>query len=312
MEKVIVIVGPTASGKTALAIRVAKEFNGEIISADSMQIYKKMDIGTAKPDEKEMDGIKHYLIDEVKIGEDFSVVKFKSLALGYIKEIIEKGKMPIIVGGTGLYINSLVYNIEFSESIVDWEYRKYLEQEALEKGNQFLHHMLIAIDGEAAKRIHSNDIKRTIRALEVFKTTGKTISQSIERSRLATSEYNFFILGLTMDRKTLYDRINFRVDKMMDDGLLEEVKQLFMDGLEERKIPMQAIGYKEIIKYLKRDCELSEAVEVIKMETRRFAKRQLTWFNRLENVNWVQLHNTSSEEILKNIQDFIESKGIFL
>lgn len=307
MENIIVIVGPTASGKTAMGINLAKEINGEIISADSMQIYKYMDIGTAKPSSEEMDGIKHYLIDEVNPGDEFSVVKFKELALQYIKEIINKGKTPIILGGTGLYINSLVHNIEFSDAQVDWEYRNFLQKESKEKGNEYIHSLLMEIDQTTGEKLHVNDSKRIIRALEVFKTSGKPISYHLEVSRLEAPEYNFLIFGLTMDRKLLYDRINLRVDKMIEQGLVNEVKSIVEKGYDGSRLPMQAIGYKEIIRSFKGECTLEEAVEIIKMESRRFAKRQLTWFRRLENVDWFEMDKEDNREILKKIQDVLES-----
>jgi len=313
MHNVIVIFGPTASGKTRLSIELAKRIGGEIISADSMQIYKFMDIGTAKPTKDEMDGIKHYMIDEVYPDEEFSVAKFKKLALKYIEEIISKGKIPIIVGGTGLYINSLIYNIDFSEVETDWNLRKKLKKEADEKGNAYLHDKLKAIDPEAAEKIHENDVKRIIRAIEVYELTGKTISYLQKISRLKPPEYNYIKFGLTMDRAKLYDRINKRVDIMMENGLVNEVEKLVELGYDKNAIAMQGLGYKEILAYIRGECSMDEAVEILKRETRRYAKRQITWFKRIEDVNWIDMDRFSNDdEILEKFKDCLATSGIFL
>jgi len=313
MHNVIVIFGPTASGKTKLSIEFAKEIGAEIISADSMQIYKFMDIGTAKPTEEEMDGIKHYMIDEVYPDEEFSVAKFKKLALEYIKEIISKGKIPIIVGGTGLYINSLIYNIDFSEVETDWELRNKLKKEADEKGNAYLHEKLKAIDPDAAEKIHVNDVKRIIRAIEVYESTGKTISHLQKISRLKPPEYNYIKFGLAMNRARLYDRINKRVDVMLENGLVDEVKKLVELGYDKNAIAMQGLGYKEILAYLRGECSLAEAVEILKRETRRYAKRQITWFKRIEDVCWIDMDNfNNNREIIENLKDCLATSGIFL
>ncbi|MCX7709640.1 MAG: tRNA (adenosine(37)-N6)-dimethylallyltransferase MiaA [Clostridia bacterium] len=313
MEKVIVIVGPTASGKTKLSIELAKKMNGEIVSADSMQIYKYMDIGTAKPTEEEKEGIRHYLIDEVNPDEEFSVAKYQEMALEYIQQILEGGKFPIVAGGTGLYINSLLYNINFSETTVDWEYREELKKLAEENGNQFLHDRLKEVDPEAASRIHSNDIKRVIRALEVFKFTNKPISHHQELSRMIPPKYEFILIGLTMDRQKLYERINLRVDLMLENGLLQEIRKLIEMGYDKYSVAMQGIGYKELLAYLRGEMSYEEAVEIIKRESRRYAKRQLTWFRRLENIHWINLDEFSqTSEVLKNIENHIATHGIFL
>jgi tRNA dimethylallyltransferase len=313
VSTVIVIMGPTASGKTQLAIELAKRYNGEIVSADSMQIYKYMDIGTAKPEPEEMQGIRHYLINEVEPDQEFSVARYQELAIGYIEEILAKGKTPVVVGGTGLYINSLVYNINFSESIIDWGLRDKLKQEAEEKGNQVLHDRLREIDPQAAERIHVNDTKRIIRALEVFEHTRQTISHHQEISRQTPSRYQFRLIGLTMEREKLYDRINRRVDLMLEKGLIEEVKKLVSMGYDKNTIAMQALGYKEILAHLRGDISLEEVVYIIKRDSRHYAKRQLTWFKRLESVHWIKTDDfTDSEAILKNIEVYIASDGIFL
>ena len=300
MNKVIVIAGPTASGKTDLAIKLAHEINGEIISADSMQIYRGMDIGTAKPTMEERQGIPHYLIDIVDPDEEYSVAHFQRDAKNCIKEILNRGKVPIVAGGTGLYINSLVYNINFSETTADWEYRKQLEEIARDKGPEELHRFLQKVDPVSAEKIHPNNIKRVIRALEVFKTTGKPISQHQLESRTEKPEYEFKIFGLEMDRKILYERINKRVDKMMEIGLYEEVESL-LEKYSPDLVSLQGIGYKEIISAIKGEYSLEEAVEKIKLNTRHLAKRQITWFKKTENLRWIDTGNTETRAIIKKL-----------
>lgn len=296
MKNVIVIVGPTASGKTKLSISLAKKLNGEIISSDSMQIYKYMDIGTAKPKLEEQDGINHYLIDEVLPSVDFSVAQFKELAYKYIEKILAKGKVPIVVGGTGLYINSLIYNIKFSKTKQDLEYRKKLLEEAKSKGNSYLHNKLKNVDIKTAQRLHVNDIKRIIRALEVFHLTGNTMHYYNKLSRQLNAKYKFTIVGLKLDRNVLCDRINFRVNRMIEEGLLKEVEKLVCLGYDKYCVPMQGIGYKELLSFLNEEITLNEAVELIKQGTRRYAKRQMTWFKKLENVDWIDVTNGLEEE----------------
>jgi len=300
MNKVIVIAGPTASGKTDLAIKLAHEINGEIISADSMQIYRGMDIGTAKPTMEERQGIPHYLIDIVDPDEEYSVAHFQRDAKNCIREILNSGKVPIVAGGTGLYINSLVYNINFSETTADWEYRKQLEEIARDKGPEELHRFLQKVDPVSAEKIHPNNIKRVIRALEVFKTTGKPISQHQLESRTEKPEYEFKIFGLEMDRKILYERINKRVDKMMEIGLYEEVESL-LEKYSPDLVSLQGIGYKEIISAIKGEYSLEEAVEKIKLNTRHLAKRQITWFKKTENLRWIDTGNTETRAIIKKL-----------
>lgn len=306
MDNVIVIVGPTASGKTKVSIELAKLIEGEIISADSMQVYKYMDIGTAKPTMEERQGIKHYLIDEVYPDEEFNVVKFQKLALQYIEHILKKGKTPIVTGGTGLYINSLIYNIKFSESVTDWKLREELNKMALTKGSKYLHDMLREIDPEAAARIHYNNTKRIIRAIEVFKTTNKTITYHQEISRLEPPKYNFILFGLTMDRKLLYDRINKRVDDMLDRGLVNEVKNLIEMGYHEKLQSMQGLGYKEFFWYYSGRTTLEESVYFLKRNTRHYAKRQITWFRKNNDIKWINIdEDTKINQITSQIVNFI-------
>lgn len=313
MENVVIILGPTASGKTGAAVELAREVNGEIISADSMQIYKYMDIGTAKPDRHEMKGIRHYLIDEVEPDREFSVARFKELAEKYIEEIARKGKLPIIAGGTGLYINSLVYNISFSPTTTDWEFRERLNREAEEKGKLRLYERLMEIDPEAASRIHVNDTRRIIRAIEVFEQTGRPMSSHRAESRSAPPGYRYTLFGLRLERDTLYRRINERVDTMLSRGLLEEVRRLKKNGYTKNTTAMQGLGYKEALAYLRGELTYHEMAEYIKRETRRYAKRQMTWFRRNENVFWIDVDALSeAAEIAKIIKDCLARAGIIL
>lgn len=308
MKRVIVIVGPTASGKTSLAIELAKRLDGEIISADSMQIYKYMDIGTAKPSSEEMQGIPHYLIDEVLPNEDFNVVRFKELAEKYIDGILERGKQPIVAGGTGLYISSLIQNITFSETESDWELRETLKKEAEDFGPDFLHKKLEDVDPDAAKKIHPNNVKRVIRALEVYYQTKKPISYHNEISRNSPPKYDFTLIGLTMDRQILYERINKRVDIMINDGLVDEVKKLAAMGFANNIISMQGIGYKEILSYLNNESTLQETVENIKQGTRRYAKRQITWFKRIYEIQWFNLDNYGNNlSVVEDVLAFVNN-----
>ncbi|MBR2744711.1 MAG: tRNA (adenosine(37)-N6)-dimethylallyltransferase MiaA [Clostridia bacterium] len=284
--KVIVICGPTASGKTALSINLAKQLNGEIISADSMQIYKEMDIGTAKPTKDEMENIKHYLIDCVPPDKRFSVAEYKKEATVAIEEILHKNKMPIIVGGTGLYIDSLIYGIEYNEMQVDLEYRAKLESIAEEKGLEFLYNKAKEIDDEAMQKISINDKKRIFRVLEVYKSTGKTKTELEKESRQNDVKYDFKMFAIDMDRQVLYDRINKRVDIMISSGLIDEVKSI-IGKYPSMPTAMQGLGYKEVVEYLNGDCTEEEMIEKIKQESRRYAKRQLTWFRRNKNILWL-------------------------
>lgn len=304
----IIIAGPTAVGKTSVSIEVAKNINGEIISADSMQIYKYMDIGTAKISKTEMNGIEHYLIDEIYPDDSFSVSDFQSKATEYIALIRDRGKLPIVVGGTGLYINSLVYDLDFTQAISNWELRsKYIEK-AKQYGNQCIYEELKKLDIESANRIHINDTKRIIRALEIYHETGKPMSYFYKDFRKDNDKYNIIFIGLTMDRGKLYERINRRVDIMIESGLIEEVKKLLNMGYSENLASMQGLGYKEIIQYLKGNYSLDESVEILKRDSRRYAKRQLTWFRRDKNIEWINIHDFDNSNKLidctvKNIKE---------
>lgn len=284
--KVIVICGPTASGKTSLSIELAKRIKGEIISCDSMQIYKDMTIGTAKPTVEEMDGIPHHLIDFVLPSERYSVADFKKAATQKIEEILSRNKIPIIVGGTGLYVDALVYNIEYLELETDLKYRQELENLIEQKGLEELYEKAKQIDEQAMQSISKNDKKRIMRVLEIYHQTGKTKTQLEAESRLTPPPYDYIVFAITMDREKLYERINRRVDIMIEQGLIEEVQSL-VNKYKEFPTAMQGLGYKEVLEYLNGDTTKEEMIEKIKMETRRYAKRQLTWFRRYETIKWI-------------------------
>lgn len=300
--KVIVICGPTASGKTALSIELAKKINGEIVSADSMQIYKDMDIGSAKPTKEEMDGIKHYLLDFVSPENRYSVADYKKDATIAINEIIEKGKIPIVVGGTGLYIDSLIYNIDYPEIEFDEEYRENLEKRAAEEGLQNLYEEAKQIDEQAMKNISQNDKKRILRVLEVYHQTGKTKTEQEIESRKNEIPYDYYVFALNMDREKLYNRINKRVDIMIEQGLIEEVEGIIK---KYKKYPtsMQALGYKEIKEYLNRNITKEQAIETVKQETRRYAKRQLTWFRKNKQTIWLNALDKKEDNIKKILEE---------
>ena len=300
--KVIVIVGPTASGKTALSIELAKRINGEIISCDSMQIYKDMNIGSAKPTKEEMQGIKHYLIDEVEPTQRFSVAEYKKRAEEAIAEILKKGKTPIIVGGTGLYANSLIYGIEYNEIQLDENYRNELMEKAkTEDGLRLLFEEAKKIDSVAMEKISNNDKKRIIRILEIYNSTGKTKTEQEIDSRKNDVKYDYRVFAINIDRPILYERINKRVDIMIEQGLINEVKGI-LEKYNEFPTAMQAIGYKEIVDFLNGNITKEEAIEKIKQETRRYAKRQITWFKRIENVIWLD----GLDKIQNNIYIILE------
>lgn len=298
---VVVICGPTASGKTALSIDLANKINGEIVSADSMQIYIDMNIGTAKPTTKEMNGIKHYLINCVSPSIRYSVADFKKDATEAIEEIIKKGKTPIVVGGTGLYIDSLIYGIDYNEMKVDLDYRNYLEEQAEKKGLNYLYDLAKSIDEKAMQKISPNDKKRICRVLEIYKSTGKTKTQLEIESRQKEVNYDFKVFAINMDRSILYDRINKRVDIMINDGLIEEVKDL-INKYHEIPTAMQGLGYKEVVEYFEGKYSKEDMIDKIKMESRRYAKRQLTWFRRNKNIFWLN----ASNEINKNTDIILE------
>lgn len=310
-KPLIIITGPTAVGKTALSIRLAKAVNGEIVSADSMQVYKKMNIGTAKITEEEMDGVTHYLIDVLDPKEDFNVTVFQQMANQAIDEIQNKGKIPIIAGGTGFYIQSVVNDIDFSEEENDFSYREELEQIAKAKGAVFLHQMLKEVDEESARTIHANNVKRVIRALEYYKMTGRPISVHNKEQSEKESVYNSLFICLTMDRKKLYARINKRVDIMLEQGLLNEVKELIEYGCEPGMTSMEAIGYKQFIPYFKGEYDLDFAINRLKQDTRHFAKRQITWFKREKDVCMLDKDQFASEdEILNYILSMARERNI--
>ena len=290
-DKVIVIVGPTASGKTTLSIELAKKINGEIISADSMQIYKDMDIGTAKVTEEEANGIKHYLVDFVSPEQRYTVSDFKRDSENAIQEIINNNKIPIVVGGTGLYINSLIYGIEYQDMNFDEEYRnKLIKVSETEDGLKTLYEEANKIDPNAMKKIEYTDKKRIIRVLEIYKATGKTKTELEILSKAKGIKYDFKVFGITMDRKVLYDRINKRVDLMIEKGLIEEVKYI-LDKYKKFPTAMQALGYKEVIDFFDGKCSKDEMIEKIKQESRRYAKRQLTWFRRNKEIMWLDAND---------------------
>ncbi len=309
LQKICILAGPTAVGKTEISLALAKSLCGEIISADSAQVYKYMDIGTAKLKEEEMQGIRHYMIDEVTPDMDFSVAQFREKAELYIKDINDRGKLPIITGGTGLYINSLLNNLDFTDSISDEVYRKEMQETAQVKGNEYVHAMLEAVDPASYKRLHPNDLRRVIRALEVYKHTGRPISYFQEESRKQPPRYDFAYITLTMDRRKLYERIDQRVDKMMASGLVEEVEGLIKRGYGRELNSMQALGYKEIADYLHGLITKDEAVRILKRDTRHYAKRQLTWFRGDKRVNWVDVGSFFRKEVIvENIIRYIAGK----
>lgn len=286
-KPLIILAGPTAVGKTSLSIRLAKETGGEIISADSMQVYRHMDIGSAKITKEEMEGVPHYLVDVLEPEEEFNVVRFQQMAKEAAERIWEKGKIPLVVGGTGFYIQALLYDIDFTENDGDESYRRQLEQKASdEEGASELYEMLKAVDLKAAQEIHPRNIKRIVRALEFYHQTGKKISEHNETQRQKMSPYNYAYFVLTDERGRLYERIDRRVDLMMEQGLLDEVRYLKERGVRKDSTAMQGLGYKELYAYLEGEYPLDEAVRIIKRDTRHFAKRQLTWFKRERDVIW--------------------------
>lgn len=302
-QPLIILTGPTAVGKTDLSISLAKAVNGEIISADSMQVYRNMDIGTAKIMPDEMQGIRHHLIDVLDPSEDFNVFLFKELATKAMNEIYERGHVPIIAGGTGFYIQSVLYDIDFSNEENDNSYRKELEVLALEKGAEYVHNMLKEIDIESAEQIHFNNTKRVIRALEYYHLTGQKMSDHNKEQRAKESPYNFAYFVLNDLREKIYERINKRVDIMVENGLVEEVRKLVSMGYTREMVSMQGLGYKEIIDYFNGEISLEEAIYRLKRDTRHFAKRQLTWFGREKTVTFVNKNEFNNDTGL--ILDFM-------
>jgi len=307
-NKIVVLVGPTAVGKTYVSVELAKRLNTEIISADSMQIYKEMNIGTAKITREEAQGIIHHMIDIIKPDESFSVSEFKSESEKIIDNILEKSQIPIIVGGSGLYVNSLIYDLDFGNAKSDNKIRDYFTSLYNEHGEDFLYEKLKEVDPESAEKIHKNNVKRVIRALEVHEITGRKFSELNTDIRKQSKKYDCILIGLNMDRKILYERINKRVDKMLSDGLIEEVKSLIEKGYDKNLVSMQGIGYKEIVDYLEGKTELEETVNILKRNTRRFAKRQFTWFLRDINVKWFNINTINEIDIIvDDIYNFILS-----
>lgn len=308
----IILAGPTAVGKTAASIRLAKAIGAEIISADSMQVYRHMDIGSAKIRQEEMEGVPHYLIDVLEPEEEFNVVRFQQMAKAAAEEIYAKGKIPLVAGGTGFYIQALLYDIDFTENDGDTSYRRSLEKTAEEKGGEYLHAMLREADPKAAEEIHPHNIKRMIRALEFHHQTGGKISEHNEAEREKSSPYDFAYFVLTDERSRLYERIDRRVDKMMEEGLLEEVRYLKERGVKRESTAMQGLGYKELYAYLDGECTLEEAVRIIKRDTRHFAKRQLTWFKRERDVIWADksVIGQSDDAVVDFMKKELKNRGI--
>lgn len=311
-QPLIILTGPTAVGKTGLSIELAKRIGGEIISADSMQVYRKMDIGSAKVSKEEMQGVAHYLIDEFEPQDEFHVVKFQEYAKRYIRQIRENGKIPILVGGTGFYIQAVLYDIDFTENGDDKEYRAALQEKAKRFGTQALHDMLREADPESAEAIHPNNVKRVIRALEYYHETGEPISRHNEQEKAKESPYRFAYFVLNDARDVLYRNIDLRVDEMMQKGLLDEVRMLQKEGCTRELVSMQGLGYKEMLDYLDGKYDLTEAVRVLKRDTRHFAKRQLTWFRRERDVIWLdkQEFGCDKQRLLDYMTDILKEKGI--
>ena len=312
MKRMVVLTGPTAVGKTELSIQLAQKLDGEIISADSMQIYQKMDIGTAKIRKEEMDGIPHHLIDVLDPSEEFNVARFQEMAKEALAGIYRRGRIPLIVGGTGFYIQGLLYDIDFTKEEQDFRYRENLQKKAKEEGAQAIHKMLQAVDPASAQKIHPNNIKRVIRALEFYHLNGRKISEHNEQESRKESPYRFAYFVLNQNRTTLYERINHRVDLMLEAGLVEEVRRLKEAGYGKNLVSMQGIGYKEVLDYLDGKMTLEETADQIKKDTRHFAKRQLTWFGREKEVIMIDKDKyETEEEILEHMLGILKEKGIY-
>lgn len=312
-EKILVVLGPTSIGKTKVSIDIAKRLNSEIISTDSMQIYKKMDIGTAKINEKEKEGIKHHMIDLIYPKEEFSVYDYQNLSLEIIDKLLAENKTPILVGGSGLYINSILYDLDFNKVSSDEKVRNKYYGLKEKKGKMFLYSLLEEKDKEAAKKIHPNNVKRVVRALEVLEVTGKKYSQN-NNFRKYSEKYNFIIIGLEMNRELLYNRINLRVERMIEEGLINEVEELYNEGYDKSYQSMQAIGYKEIIDYIEGNTTKEEAVRLIKRNTRRFAKRQITWFKPDDRIKWFDItdYKENYQSLLNEIMLYIKERGVYI
>ncbi len=308
----VILTGPTAVGKTDLSIRLAKAVGGEIVSADSMQVYRHMDIGSAKVTPGEMDGVPHHLIDVLDPTEDFNVVAFQAMAKEALSGIYARGHIPVVAGGTGFYIQALLYDIDFTEHDSDTALRRKLERLAAERGPEALHAMLQAVDPASAEAIHSHNVKRMIRAIEFYRQTGEPISEHNEVQRAKESPYQFLYYVLTTDRPVLYERIERRVDQMMSQGLVQEVRRLAAMGCTRQMVSMQGLGYKEILAYLEGEYPLEEAVRIIKRDTRHFAKRQLTWFKRERDVRWLNLPDFDNDrtKVLNHILKDMKENGM--
>lgn len=308
----VVLAGPTAVGKSELSIELAKRIGGAVISADSIQVYKYMDIGSAKITKEEMQGVEHYLVDEFLPDEEFHVVKFQQYAKKYMEEIYRKGQIPILVGGTGFYIQAIVKDIDFSEQQCDEAYRHELEELAALKGASYLHEMLKQVDEKSAKEIHANNVKRVIRALEYYHLSGEKISEHNEKERQKQSPYNFAYFVLNDDREKIYEKIDRRVDVMLSRGLVDEVRRLKEMGYGKELVSMQGLGYKEILSYLDGELSYEEAVYILKRDTRHFAKRQLTWFKRENDVIWLDKPDFSYDngKILDFMEEILKEKKI--
>lgn len=311
-QPLIILTGPTASGKTALSVKLAKRIGGEIISADSMQVYRHMDVGSAKVTTEEMDGVPHHLIDVLEPKDAFNVVVFQEMAKKAMEKIRANDHIPIVAGGTGFYIQALLNDIDFTENDGDMEYRQTLEKLAAEQGAEMLHERLRQVDPASADAIHANNVKRVIRALEFYEKTGKRISEHNEEERKKESPYEFAYYVLNMERERLYNRIDLRVDRMMEQGLEEEVKRLKTMGCTRDMVSMQGLGYKEILDYLNGEISLEEAIYILKRDTRHFAKRQLTWFKREKDVTWInqELFDFEQERILEWMVHDLTMRGI--
>ncbi len=310
LKKIVAIAGPTASGKTALALKIAERFDGEVVSCDSMQIYRHMDVGTAKPSIEEMERVPHHMIDIVEPSENYSVADFVEKARECIDDIIDRGKLPVLAGGTGLYMDSIIENIEFGDFGSDQEFRREMERLAAQQGNEAVHKLLEEKDPEAAEKIHPNNVRRVIRALEVCRLTGKTFTQVNMESR-RQKMYDALIFAIDTEREVLYERINARVDRMLEEGLFEEVQGLKSMGIRKEHTAMQAIGYKELMEVLDGECGFDEAVEKIKQESRRYAKRQLTWFKRNKDIHWVSVASDEDvKKVLEKCFTFVQKSGI--
>lgn len=309
-KPLIVIGGPTACGKTGFSIKLAKEIGGEIISADSMQVYRYMDIGTAKVTPEEAEGVPHYLIDEFDPDEEYNVMLFQQKAKAYMEQIWAKGKVPILVGGTGFYINALLYDNDFTETDNDTSYREECYRLAQEQGPEVLYERLKEIDPEYAAIMHANNVKRVTRALEYHYLTGQKFSEHNAEQKEKETPYDAAVIILSMDREKLYERIELRIDIMMEQGLLEEVKGLLDKGYTPELVSMQGIGYKEFIPYFNGECTLEEAVTQLKTNTRRFAKRQLTWFRRQIEGLWVDMSSSTGEEAMEEVLDYLKQQKV--